>query len=142
MNESPRAYSSSIRAYMLNKVNREINKVCTPHKALLSKLGRCYYIVILDDPDNIKVRVLSAEAPLDPTGRSLLCNKQLYGQNAYWGWVEYRENGRGHFKRQTKIKESVTYAEGQILFEFVVKGLGFEFTRKYIFQAFRYYRNS
>ena len=136
---SNRELSKAVRCEVLGKVNRRINAMCRIHKPLLSKLGRCYYIVSLSNIKQIKIRVMSAEAPLDPTKRCLLVNRDLYSQNSYYGWVKY-DDGKCRFERQKKVKEGVTYADGQILFEMTLTGMDDHFSQEDIRAAFKYYR--
>lgn len=127
------------RTMLLSRVNRKINLLCKIYKPLLSKVGRCYYVVRLENIKDVRVLVLSAEAPLDPVKRSQLSNKELYAKKAYWGYVEYTPEGEGRFKRQTKIKDTVTYANGQVVLELSLREFAGEFTNADVRQAFKPY---
>ena len=135
-----RTEAQFLRTKILNEVNRVINSTCQLHKAFLSKFGRCYYVVTLSDMKNIKVRILATEAPLDPAKRVLLANNELYAQSSYYGTVQY-DSQRCRFKRQTRIKESVTYAEGQLLLEIRLKDMSGTFSNKDVRTAFSHYKD-
>ncbi|MNP89074.1 hypothetical protein D3C85_14740 [compost metagenome] len=135
-----RTEAQLLRTKILNEVNKVINNTCQLHKGFLSKFGRCYYVVTLSDMKNIKVRILATEAPLDPAKRVLLANNELYAQSSYYGTVQY-DSQRCRFKRQTRIKESVTYAEGQLLLEIRLKDMTKSFTNKDVRKAFSHYKD-
>lgn len=133
-----REESTAIRATLLNDINRQIIVQIKPQPALLKKLGRCYYIVKIKDKDTVIVTLVSAEAALG-TNRSTLQNSKLYGQHSYFGYVRY--NGKKcTFMRERKVKETTTYAEGEVLFTFKLDTCGMNLRTTNIKAAFEHYR--
>jgi len=133
-----REEAQAVRNMLLNDINRKINTQLKVDKNLLSRLGRCYYIVKIHGPKNIQVIVVGAEAPLSAK-RNVLCNKQLYTQHSYFGRIEFR-NDKCWFTREGKIKDTTTYAEGQVLMTFKLDPRFLNFTSETIRAAFMYYK--
>ncbi|MNB58641.1 hypothetical protein D3C87_364610 [compost metagenome] len=131
---------AAIRSMLLNDINRKVSSQLKIDKAFLSQFGRCYYIVKIHSPDRIEVTVVAAEAALGEK-RSVLQNKHLYAQRSYFGRINY--DGKAcRFHRETKIKESTTFAEGRKLLTFWldVGILPQRHSRENIKAAFQYYR--
>lgn len=131
---------TAIRSMLLNDINRKVSSQLKIGKAFLSQFGRCYYIVKIHSPDRIEVTVVAAEAALGEK-RSVLQNKHLYGQRSYFGRINY-DGKVCRFHRETKIKESTTFAEGRVLLTFWldVGILAKRHSRENIKVAFQYYR--
>lgn len=135
-----REESSAIRSMLLNDINRKVSAQLKIDKAFLSQFGRCYYIVKIHSPDRIEVVVVAAEAALSEK-RSVLQNKQLYGKHSYFGRINF-DGKVCRFHRETKIKETTTFAEGRKLLTFWldVGVLAKRHSRENIKAAFQYYK--
>lgn len=133
-----RKEATTKRAQILNAVNRKLNTQLKIHPAMLKQLGRCYYIVKIGARRDVTVIVVSGEAPLG-SKRSTLQNKQLYGQNSYFGYVRFNGD-KCVFKRETRILETTTYAEGEVLMTFKLVAAPPDIFTSDIPDAFHYYR--
>lgn len=135
-----RKESQALRSMLLNDVNRKIAAQLKIGKDMLSQFGRCYYVVKIRNISKIEVTILAADAPLSEK-RSSLQNKQLYSRHSYFGRINF-DGKVCRFHRETKINDTVTYAEGRMLLSFKLDTdwLSLRYTLKQIKQAFQYYQ--
>lgn len=128
------------RKRILSLIDKHINAKLQPYDGLFEIADRCVYIVHIITPKVIQVKVVSAKS-LPNGSRSLLCNKDLYAQRMYWGRIE-KTGGASHrwrFKRETRIKESLTVGSTSTLFTFVITGLDRKISTHDMLEAFQDY---
>jgi hypothetical protein len=131
---------NAIRSMLLNDINRKIQAQLKLDKEFLKQFGRVYYLVKIHNPNKVEVTLLAGEAPLS-VARSTLQNKQLYGQNSYFGRVNW-DGKQCRFARELKINDATTYASERKLLTFWLN-VGIVAKRhspENIKAAFKYYR--
>ena len=139
---STRQQRQDTRKKILNLINARINATHNAYDGLFEIADRCAYIVEIVTPKLIQVTVVSAKS-LPNGSRSVLCNKELYSQRKYWGRIEKTGKSsekKWEFKRETRIKESLTVGSTSTLFSFNITDLDRKIAMQDMVDAFSDYR--
>lgn len=135
---STRQERKAIRKKILNTINQAINNLVTAHDGLFKVADRCMYTVEIVTPTLIKLTLVSAK-PLADSPSSILCNKDLYSKNMYWGQIELSK-GEWKFKRETRIKYTKSYGSNSQLISIPIIGMQKKFSMQDLIEAFQDYK--